>query len=132
MFFDKIKYNAPLPGAEFRSRDLSIPSEAAKVLYEIDFQYGKDKELCLSILTGVFRGTPEITQILQETGRSIQGNGPASAPWHHEAIVARNLRTAILERKIASVSATLQNLEKDLHYSKGQEVQASGFGWSEG
>ena len=74
--FSQVKYNTPLPGAEFRSRDLTIPSEAARVLYEIDFQYGSDRELCLSVLTGVFRGTPQITQILQEVARSIQGGGP--------------------------------------------------------
>src|ERR1700746_1245474 len=100
MFSDKVKYNTPLPGIEFRSRDLSIPSEAAKVLYEIDFQYGQDKELCLAILTNVFRGTPQITQILQEAGRAVQGGGPSGAPWHHEAIVERNLRSTILERTI--------------------------------
>ena len=66
MFFDKVKYSTPLPGVEFRSRDLAIPAEAAKVLYEVDFQYGRDRELCLSILTNVFRGTPQITQILQD------------------------------------------------------------------
>ena len=121
--FSQIKYNAPLPGAEFRSRDLSIPSEAVKVLYEIDFQYGRDRELCLSILSSVFRGTPQVTQILQEVGRSFHGGGPTGAPWHHEAIVARNLRSAILDRKVLSVARKLKDLEKALWFSKGQEKQ---------
>ena len=113
MFSDKVKYNTPLPGIEFKSRDLSIPAEAAKVVYEIDFQYGQDRELCLSILTNVFRGTPQITQILQEAGRSTQWGGPTGAPWHHQAVVARNVRLTILERKINSICATLKGLEKE-------------------
>ena len=65
MFSDKIKYNTPLQGDEFRSRDLTIPAEAAKVLFEIDGQYGQDKELCLSTLTKVFRGSESVTEILR-------------------------------------------------------------------
>ena len=103
MFSDKIKYNTPLPGAEFMSRDLNIPSEACKVLYEIDFQYGQDRELCLSILTSVFRGHPQVTQVLQETGKKVQGDGPTSAPWHHEAVVARAVRLATLDQEVSNV-----------------------------
>src|SRR5205807_676620 len=80
MFYEKVKYNTPLPGAEFRSRDLAIPAEATKVLYEIDFQYGRDRELCLSILTSVFRSVPQVTQILQDAGKAVQGGGGLRAP----------------------------------------------------
>ena len=86
MFSDKVKYNTPLPGEEFRSRDLSIPAEAAKVLFEIDFQYGQDKELCLSILAKVFRGISSVTQILQDSGKVFQKGSQGSA-WLHEALI---------------------------------------------
>ena len=125
MFSDKIKYNPPLPGAEFRSRDLTIPSEACKVLYEIDFQYGQDRELCLSILTSVFRGYPQVTQVLQETGKKVQGDGPTSAPWHYEAIVARTVRLAILEQEVSSLSGVIKSLGKELLTSKGIERQST-------
>ena len=42
MFSEKIQYNAPVPGEEFKNRDLSAPAEAAKILYEIDSQHGED------------------------------------------------------------------------------------------
>jgi hypothetical protein len=125
MFSDKVKYNTPLPGIEFKTRDLSIPAEAARVVYEIDFQYGQDRELCLSILTNVFRGTPQITQILQEAGRlAVQGGGPTGAPWHHEAIVQRNLRTSLLERKMASATKAIEASESDMLLFRSQERQA--------
>ena len=120
MFSEQIKYNTPLPGEEFRSRDLSIPAEAAKVLYEIDFQYGQSKELCLTILARVFRGSQIGTQVLQEVGKGFQGSGQRSAPWHQEAIVLRSVRAALLERKVSSVSKVLESLESDLMLFKGQ------------
>ena len=45
----RITYNTPLPGEEFKNRDLSVPAEATKVLFEIDSHHGEDKELCLTI-----------------------------------------------------------------------------------
>ena len=48
-----------------------FPAEAAKVLYEIDFQYGQNKELCLSILARVFRGIQNVAQVLQEVGNQL-------------------------------------------------------------
>ncbi len=72
MFSEKIQYNAPIPGEEFRSRDLSVPSEAAKVVYEIESHHGEDKELCLTILSHTFRGEA-VTKILHEGAQTFRG-----------------------------------------------------------
>ena len=63
---DRLKYNAPLPGEEFKNRELSVPAEAAKVLFEIDSQHGQDNELCLAILNRTFRNFSAVTKILHE------------------------------------------------------------------
>ena len=73
MFSEKIQYNAPIPGEEFRARGLSVPAEAAKVLYEIDSQHGEDKDLCLAILGRTFRGTESVTKVLNECSKSFKG-----------------------------------------------------------
>ena len=120
MIGEKIKYNTPLPGVEFRSRDLALPAEAAKVLYEIDFQYGQDKELCLSILSNTFRTYPEVTQILQEAARNLQ-RGVQVSEWHHKAVMARNARVAVLERNIALSEDKARRTEKELDLATEEE-----------
>ena len=123
MIGEKIKYNTPLPGVEFKSRDLTNPAEAAKVLYEIDFQYGQDKELCLSILSTTFRTFPEVTQVLQETAKGLQGGVRVSA-WHHQAVVNRNTRVAVLERKIVLSEQRAKRVENEISLGKGHERRA--------
>ena len=59
MFSERIQDNAP---EEFRARDLSVPAEAARVIYEIDSQHGEDKELCLTIMLRTFRGVGAVTK----------------------------------------------------------------------
>ena len=70
MFSEKIQYNAPVPGEEFLTRDLSVPSEAARVVYEIDSQHGEDKELCLTI-SRTFPGVDATTKILHECAQNF-------------------------------------------------------------
>ena len=120
MFSDKIKYNTPLPGDEFRSRDLAIPAEAAKVLFEIDFQYGQDKELCLSILTKVFRGTESVTEILRGSEKIIQKENPDEG-WRHEATIERALKVSMLEQEQAEESRTIKTVSQILLGLGGRE-----------
>jgi hypothetical protein len=121
----QLKYTAPLPGEEFRSRDLQIAAEAARVLFEIDFSYG-DKELCLSVLTRVFRGITSVTQILQDSGRVFQKGGQGGA-WQHEAVVQRNIRLAVLEREMLSNSEMSRHLDKELYTARKQEAASRAY-----
>ena len=72
---DRLKYNAPLPGEEFKTRDLSVPAEAAKVVFEIDSQHGQDNELCLAILTRTFRTMGAVTKNLHESAKKNEEGG---------------------------------------------------------
>ena len=113
MFSDTIKYNAPLPGAEFRHRALTIPVEAAKTLFEIDFSYGRDRQLCLSILENVFRGTDSVTKILQESKEIFRRGNRDGAPWRHEAAIQRNLNKTLQERELEDQGRRRKTLKKE-------------------
>ena len=119
MTSEKVKYNTPLPGSEFSKRNLSIPAEAAKTLYEIDFQYGRDRGLCLSILTNVFRMYPQVTQVLQDADK---GKSSDSEPWRRQAAVARTMRMTVLERKMAGISVRLAEMEK-AHFAAQRDFE---------
>ena len=113
MYSDKIQYNAPLPGEEFKSRDLSVPAEAAKVLYEVDSLHGEDKELCLAILARVFRGAEVVTKTLSECAQVFRGRSSDASAWRFQAIINRNIRVAKLESKMASVKADIRSYQED-------------------
>ena len=91
-FSSQIKYNAPLPGDEYRSRELTVPAEAVKVLFEIDFSFSAERELCLTVLEKVFRGTDRVTQILQDCESVLHRGGKGVAPWKHEAAIQRRIK----------------------------------------
>ena len=114
MYSDKIKYSAPLPGEEFRRRALTVPAEAVKTLCDIDFQFGRDTELCLSILESVFRGTESVTKILQESKGLLRRENKNGAPWRAEATINRNIRKTLKEQEVERESRLSKNLEKDL------------------
>ena len=116
---DKIQYNVPLPGEEFRARNLSVPIEAAKVLFEIDFQHGQDRELCLSVLARVFRGVDDVTQILRESGKVFQKEN--AIPWRREAGVQRSLKASIWEQEMKSESNLIKEMEKEVMILRGRE-----------
>ena len=113
MFSEKIQYNAPIPGEEFRLRDLSVPAEAARVVYEIDSQHGEDKELCLTILSRTFKGGEAITKIMHECAQSFRGQETDATAWRFHATVNRSVRISVLERKIGEVLGTLKALKSD-------------------
>ena len=114
MFSDKISYNAPIPGEEFRKRDLSVPAEAAKVVYEIDSQHGEDKDLCLAILGRTFRGTEAVTRILHECSQKFSSQGADGTAWHFKATVARNVRIATIEAKMVVITDSLKDFKGDV------------------
>lgn len=118
---DRIKYNAPLPGDEFRLRALTVPAEAAKVLFEIDFQYGQDRELCLSILANVFRGTDSVTKILQESKEIFRRGKVDGAPWRYEATIQRNLAKTLREQELGTEDRRCMALEKEFLRLKEKE-----------
>jgi len=122
MFSDKIKFNTPLPGDEFKSRVLTIPAEAAKVLFEIDEQYGEDRELCLSILTKVFRGVDSVTGILRGSGKVFRkGEEGGGALWRQEALIERTLRVSILEMDQVKASKRIKTLTQTLMTLRAME-----------
>lgn len=103
---EQLKYNVALPGEEFRSRDLSLPSEATKVIYEIDDQHGHDKPLCLTVLAKIFRGVETVTRVLHECG------GESSPPWRQQAIINRSVDLAILESQNSILVQRILELER--------------------
>ena len=112
MFSEKIQYNAPIPGEEFRARELSVPAEAAKVLYEIDSQHGEDKDLCIAILQRTFRGMESVTKILHECSQNFKGTGAGDA-WRQHAAITRAVQVAKLERKVVEVTLVLQEAQAE-------------------
>ncbi len=113
MFSDKISYNAPIPGEEFRKRDLSVPAEAPKVVYEIDSQHGEDKDLCLAILSRTFRGMESVTKILHECSQKFSSQGADGTSLHFKATVNRNIRIATIEAKMAAITDSLKSFSED-------------------
>ena len=111
---ERIKYDAPLPGEEFKTRDLSVPAEATKILFEIDSQHGEDKELCLTILSRIFRGTDTVTKILHECTQNFQGGVTEGASWRFQATVTRNIRMAKIETQLNSLTDKIKGLEKEV------------------
>ena len=110
---DRIKYSAVLPGEEFRRRQLSVPAEAAKTLFDIDFSYGRDRELCFFKLQNVFRGTEGVTQILQESREILKKGKQDGAPWRYEATIQRNLNKTLREQELEEEKAKAKTLEKE-------------------
>ena len=100
MFSDKIQYNAPIPGDEFKQRDLSIPAEATKVVFEIDSQHGEDKSLCVAILQRTFRGVETISRILYECSQKVSSENKGGSSWRFQAEVNRSVRIFELELKV--------------------------------
>ena len=94
---ERIKFSTPLPGEEYRHRDLTTLSGASKVLYEIDFQHGSDNDLCLKILARVFRGDASVTKVVHEHARMFEG-GAREEGWRHQAIINRSIKISLLER----------------------------------
>ena len=114
MFSEKIQYNAPVPGEEFRKRDLSVPAEAAHVIYEIDSQHGEDKDLCLTILSRTFRGMDSVSQILHACAQKLQDLGTSTTAWRFHATVSRNIRVATIESRMAAIADGLKELKADV------------------
>ena len=97
MTSERIKFSTPLPGEEYRHRDLTTLSGASKVLYEIDFQHGSDNDLCLKILARVFRGDASVTKVVHEHARMFEG-GAREEGWRHQAVINRSIKVSLLER----------------------------------
>jgi len=114
MFSDRIQYNAPIPGEEFKKRDLSVPSEAAKVVYEIDSQHGEEKDLCITILARTFRGSEAVTKILHECAQNFRSQITDNTAWQFQATVNRNVRVATIEGRMAAIADDLKNLKADI------------------
>ena len=91
MFSEKIQYNAPVPGEEFKNRDLSAPAEAAKILFEKESQHGDDKELCLTIFSRTFGGVE---------AQRFQGQSTDMSAWRCQATINRNIRLSTAEARI--------------------------------
>lgn len=102
----RITYNAPFPGEEFKNRDVFVPAEAAKIWFEIDSQYGQDKELCLAIIGRTFKKA-EVTQILHECAQDFAGGG-SEAPWKFQATVNRNIRIATIETQMSAIKEKIK------------------------
>ena len=75
---ERISYNAPLPGEEFKNRDVSVPAEAAKILYEIDSNMDKIKNCVSQFLDGFFGGWRS-PKILHEVAQNF-GGGSVKRP----------------------------------------------------
>jgi hypothetical protein len=113
MFSKKIQYNAPLPGEEWRRRDVSVPAEAAKVVHEIDSLHGDNREVCLTIFQQVFRGSETVSKIVNERAKNI-AEGEEGGEWRFHATVTRNIKVAKFERLLESNKNKLQILEAEL------------------
>src|SRR5690348_17046023 len=77
---DRLKFHVALPEKEYRTRDLSIPSEAAKTLYDIDVQQGGDRGLCLAVLERIFRSSESVMKVIHDTKGEFQSAKPKGAP----------------------------------------------------
>jgi hypothetical protein len=110
-FTDKLQYTVALPGAEFRTRNLTSPVIAIQALHEIDLNFGTNPELCLSILSESFRGVHRVTQVLNENSKNFRKGVPQVEEWKMEAIRMREVRRVIVERRLASVAKAIENLE---------------------
>ena len=113
MFSEKIQYNAPIPGEEFKQRDLSIPAEATKVVFEIDSQHGEDKSLCVAILQRTFRGTETISKILHDCSQKVSTENHGDNAWRFQAEINRSVRNFELEMTVVSLKTQLQDLQTD-------------------
>src|SRR5947208_1465534 len=116
MFSEKIQYNVPMPGEEFRARELSVPAQAVKVIYEIDSLHGEDKSLCLTILQRTFQGVSAVASVVNECMK-IYKRGEESESWRHHASINRAVRVATLDREIEEATAALKEAQ-----SKQQKV----------
>ena len=56
MFSDKIQYNAPIPGEEFKARDLSVPSRPQKLCMRLTHNMGKTKNCVGQFVRQFFGG----------------------------------------------------------------------------
>lgn len=109
-----IEFSTPLPGKEYRTRDLSVPSEATRVLYEIDFQQGGDKDLCLKILSRVFRGHDAITKVVHEHMHKFEG-GASEEEWCQEAIIDRTVRASQMKGNLEELAETAKRLREEIY-----------------
>lgn len=125
MFSEKIQYNAPIPGEEYKTRDLAVPAEAARVVYEVDSQHGEDKNLCLTIFSRVFRGSDAVLKTLHECSKVFEGRDEGSTTWRFQATVNRNIRVTTIETKMASIKDELKNLL--VEYRKKQKIPMTGL-----
>src|SRR5437763_173931 len=87
MFYEKVKYNTLSPEPSFGQGTLPFRQRQPKSYMKLTFNTGGS----LSILTNVFRAIPQITQILQDEGKVVQGGAlraPPGARGHCSAHVA--------------------------------------------
>src|SRR4051794_2112684 len=108
MYSDRVKFHVALPEKEYRGRDVTIPSEATKTLYDIDVQQGHDKGICLAILGSVFRGNDSITKILQESIKDFQVAQPLEVPWKSRAVLNRKVKATAYTQKLKIVGKQIE------------------------
>jgi len=123
MSSERIKFSTPLPGEEYRARDLSVPYEAVKVLYEIDFQQGGDKDLCLKILSRVFRGFETITKVVHEHAHKF-GEGAKEQEWHHQAVLDRTVELAKAEGELEELTEKARRVRSKIYDLEEQNEES--------
>jgi Golgi nucleoside diphosphatase len=82
--FRQSEIQCPIAGDRiFCIEELTIPAEAAKVLNEIDFQYGQERELCLSSHKCVSEFSEGYTILQQASKKLVQGESVDA--WRYRA-----------------------------------------------
>ena len=109
---DRIKFATPLPGEEYKKYDLSIPAEAARMLYEIDFHHGGDKELALTILTRAFRGLDTVTKVLAQSAPNFKNGAQEGEAWRRKAMINRTVKISLNKNRLATLGERTKLMRK--------------------
>jgi len=115
---DRIKYSQSLPLERYQQRDVRVPAEAAWTAYMIDFEHGSDHELCLTIMTHVFRELEKVSKTLNGD-RERLSKTTTEPEWHFVASCTRNMRRKVISHELES----LKTIEEGIH-SKTKEKKS--------
>lgn len=91
---EQVKYSLSFPAEEFKGRDVSTPLSAARLIYDVDLQYGERKEIALSILATVFQQDDVVLPIIKKCNAEL----PSAVDGEAWKIAARLKRQARLMR----------------------------------
>ena len=116
---DRIKYSQTLPLERYQQRDVRIPAEAAWTAYMIDFDHGVDHELCLTIITHVFRGLEKVSKTLNGD-REKFSKVTTEPEWRFFATCTRNMRRKIIANELDSLKTIEEGIRSKTKEKKSK------------